>query len=160
LTNRRRSIIDSASIEPGKDSYSIGPTLAAEMHKPPFRPGVAGRIAFFFGPIAGALVSVISLRRMGYPVKAKRVFLWTLVAASILAIALILTPDIFGRVIGFAAEIAFYMILPRLQENEFAEWQAIHIDPEPSNGWNAVGWGFAGLILFLLVLSCFLSPSQ
>ncbi|MGB7622631.1 MAG: hypothetical protein WBN92_09810, partial [Terriglobia bacterium] len=105
LTNSmRRHNIDSAAIEPGKDSSSLGPALPAEMLKPPFRPKVAGRIAFFFSPIAGALVSVISLRRMGHPLKARRIFLWTLLAAVILAVVIILTPDIFGRVIGLAAE--------------------------------------------------------
>ena len=69
LDHSSRFIIDSVAIEPRKDSYSLGPTLPAEMLKPPFRPNVAGRIAFFFSPIAGALVSVSSLRRMGYPVK-------------------------------------------------------------------------------------------
>jgi hypothetical protein len=121
------------------------------MLKPPFRPGVAGRIAFFFSPIAGAFVSVISLRRMGYPVKAKRVFLWTLASSAILAVVIILTPDIVGRGIGIATEIAFYGILPPLQEKEFAEWQAAHFDIEPSNGWKAIGWGFAGLLLFFFV---------
>jgi hypothetical protein len=109
------------------------------MLKPPFRPKVAGRIAFFFSPIAGALVSVVSLRRMGHPLKARRIFLWTLLAAVILAVAIILTPDIFGRVIGLAAEFAFYGILPGLQEKEFSEWQTAHFELQPSNGWKALG---------------------
>ncbi len=107
------------------------------MLKPPFRPNVAGRIAFFFGPIAGAFVSVISLRRMGYPLKAKRIFLWTLAAAAILSVVLLLTPDFLGRIIGLATEIAFYLVFPGLQEREFDQWQADHSDLQPSNGWKA-----------------------
>jgi hypothetical protein len=86
------------------------------MTKAPFRPKVAGRIAFFFGPLAGALISVINLRRFGYPVKAKRVFFWTLVGAAALAVIFLLIPDVLGRVVGLAAEIAFYQVYPRLQE--------------------------------------------
>ncbi len=112
---------------------------------------MAGRIAFFFSPIAGALVSVISLRRMGYPVKARRVLLWTLAAATALAVVIMLTPDILGRAIGLATELAFYLIFPRLQDSEFTEWQAAHSDLQPSNGWKALGWGFAGTLLFLVV---------
>jgi hypothetical protein len=121
------------------------------MLKAPFRPQVAGRIAFFFGPIAGALVSVVSLRRMGHPLRAKRIFLWTLLAAAILAVVLMLTPDLLGRALGLATEIAFYLILPSLQDREFAEWQAAHSGIQPSNGWKALRWGFAGLLLVLFV---------
>jgi hypothetical protein len=60
-------------------------------------------IAFFFGPVAGALVSVISLRRMGFPLKAKRALLWTLLATAVLAAVLLATPDVYGRAIGFGA---------------------------------------------------------
>jgi hypothetical protein len=52
-------------------------------------------------------VSAINLRRFGYPLKAKRVFLWTLVASAALAALLIVTPDLLGRVIGIAAQISY-----------------------------------------------------
>lgn len=61
--------IVSSPILPGRDPYTIGPPLPSETSKAPWRPKIAGRIAFFFGPVAGALVVVISLRRMGYPQK-------------------------------------------------------------------------------------------
>jgi hypothetical protein len=121
------------------------------MSKAPFGPKVAGRIAFFFGPIAGALVSVVSLRRMGFPLRSKRILLWTLLAAVVLAVVLILIPDALGRVVGLAAEILFYLIYPRLQEAEFAQWQNGHPGMQPSSGWGALGWGFAGLLLFVVV---------
>jgi hypothetical protein len=120
------------------------------MLQPPFRPAVAGRVAFWLGPIAGALVSVISLRRMNCPAKANRVFLLTLIAAILLAILLILTPDILSRLIGFGAEIAFWLVFPRIQDWEFEDWQNAHPDVLPSNGWRAIGWGLLGLFLFLL----------
>ena len=140
-----------SAIEPGKDYARLGPTLPAEMSRTPFRPEVAGRMAFFFSPVAGALVSVISLRRMGYPVKAKRIFLWTLLAAAVLAVVLLGIPDIAGRAVGFGAEISCYLMYPRLQETEFAEWEAAHPEVAPSSGWGALGWGIAGLALFFVI---------
>jgi hypothetical protein len=140
-----------SAIEPGKDTYSVGPTLPAEMPKAPYRPKVAGKIAFFFGPVAGALVSVVNLRRFGYPLKARRVLRWTLLGAAALMIVFMLIPDILGRAVGLGAEIAFYMIYPGLQAKEFDEWQSAHPDIEPLNGWKALGWGFAGLALLILI---------
>jgi hypothetical protein len=91
------------------------------------------------------------LRRTGYPLRAKRIFLWTLVAAAILAVALTLTPDILGRAIGLGSELAFYLVFLRLQDKEFAEWQAAHPELGPSNGWKPLGWGFVGVLLFFMV---------
>jgi len=62
------SVASSATVR-GRGSYSIAPPLPSETSKAPWRPKVAGRIAFFFGPVAGALVVAISLRRMGVPTK-------------------------------------------------------------------------------------------
>ena len=121
------------------------------MLKAPFGPQVAGRIAFFLGPIAGAIVSVISLRRMGHPLRAKRTFLWTLLAAAILSVVITITPDILGRVISLGSELAFYLIFPGLQDREFTEWQTAHPELQPSNGWRALGWGLLGTLMFLVV---------
>ena len=151
LTPTWEETIDSTAIEPGKDYGSVGPALAAETPKPPFRPQVAGRIAVFFGPVAGALVPVISLRHMGLPLKAKRTLRWTLLATAVLAAVLLATPDVYGRVIGLGVEISFYLLYPRLQEVEYAAWQSAHTDIEASNGWGAVGWGIVGLVLFFVI---------
>jgi hypothetical protein len=121
------------------------------MLRAPYRPKVAGKIAFFFGPVAGELVSVVNLRRFGYPLKARRVLRWTLLGAAALIIVFILIPDILGQVVGLGAELAFYKIYPRLQGKEFDEWQSAHPDIEPLSGWRALGWGFAGLALFILI---------
>jgi hypothetical protein len=56
-----------------------------------------------------------------------------------------------GRIVGFAAEIAFYSVYPRLQDAEFALWQQANPGIEPSNGWGAMGWGLLGLLLFVVV---------
>lgn len=122
------------------------------MTKAPYRPKAAGRIAFFFGPVAGALVTVVNLRRYGYPLKAKRVLSWTLLAAALLSVVLLLIPDVLSRVIGLIAEFTAYKVYSGLQEKEFEEWQTSHPDIEPRSGWGALGWGVAGLLLFLGII--------
>jgi hypothetical protein len=121
------------------------------MLRAPFRPAVAGRIAFWFSPIAGALVSVISLRRMNWPAKANRVFLFTVIAAIGLSILLLLIPHGPGRLVGLLSELAFWLVFPRIQHQEFEDWQKAHPDVPPSTGWRAIGWGLVGLLLFLLI---------
>jgi disulfide bond formation protein DsbB len=120
--------------------------------KPPFTPKAAGRIGFFFGPVAGAFVSAISLRRMGRPEKAKKVIIITSLAAAGLALVLAVTPDALSRIIGLGAEAAFYFIFPRIQDQEFAEWEAANTASVPSSGWKAIGWGFIGVVLFILIV--------
>jgi len=141
----------SSTIEPGRDMASVGPVLDAERLTPPFEPAVAGRIAFFFGPIAGALVSVVSLRRTGHPLRARQVLRWTIAVAAVMSLVLILLPNGLGRLFGFVAEITFYSVYPKLQNDEFAIWQTANPGVEPSNGWKALGWGFLGAILFFVV---------
>ena len=148
----------SSTIDPGRDLAPLGPVLDAERLTPPFEPAVAGRIAFFFGPIAGALVSVISLRRTGHPVRARQVLRWTIAVAAVMSLVLILLPDGLGRLFGFVAEITFYSVYPKLQKDEFAIWQTANPGVEPSNGWKALGWGFLGLLLFFVVGLLILIP--
>jgi hypothetical protein len=142
--------MSTSSPEFGTGSYSIGPPLPAELLKPPFTPKAAGRIAFFFGPFAGALVSVISLRRMGRPEQASKALSVALFGSLGLAIVLFFIPESFARLVGLGAEFVFYHIFKDLQKDEFAEWQAANASIQPSSGWLAVGWGFLGLLLFLI----------
>jgi hypothetical protein len=129
--------------------YNLGPRLPAELRKPPFTPKATGRIAFFFGPFAGALVSVISLRRMGHPEQASKALSVALFGSLSLAMVLFFIPDPFARFVGLGAEYAFYHIFKDLQKNEFEEWQAANASIQPTNGWLAIGWGFLGLLLSL-----------
>jgi hypothetical protein len=122
------------------------------MPKPPFRPQAAGTIGFFFSIVAGALVSVVSLRRMGHLQKAKRIFWITILGATLMATILILIPDALGRFFGLGLEVVGYLIYPKIQDLEFREWEATHPEIAPSSGWKAVGWGFAGLAAFLAIL--------
>jgi FtsH-binding integral membrane protein len=150
----------SSTIVPGRDLAPVGPVLDAERLTPPFEPAVAGRIAFFFGPIAGALVSVVSLRRTGHPLRARQVLRWTIAVAAVMAIVLILLPEGLGRLFGFVAEITFYTVYPKLQKDEFAIWQTANPGVKPSNGWKALGWGFLGLVLFFVVAMLIVIPLE
>jgi len=143
--------VASPPIDPGRDSYTIGPPLPSEVSNAPWRPKVAGRIAFFFGPVAGALVVVASLRRMGHPQSAKKVLLLALGMAAAEAVIIYFIPDALSRLVGFGAEIAFLLIFPVFMENEFSEWQGAHPSATPSNGWKAIGWGLVGTAVLLLI---------
>lgn len=127
----------------------LGPPLAPEESKPPWRPKVAGVIAFFFGPIAGALVVASSLRRMGYQDRAKQVMFLALGMTVLEAAILFFIP---GALPGFVAEIAFLLFFPAFMEGAFREWQAAHPDANPSSGWSAIGWGLVGIVLFLVIV--------
>jgi hypothetical protein len=145
------AIIASDSFGPGPDSYNLGPPLTQEAAKPPFRPKVAGRIGFFFGVVAGALVSVVNLRRMGHAQKANKIMWITLLAALALAGVIILVPDGLVRLATFASEIVWYVIFPKIQDQEFGQWVVAHENTSPSNGWGALGWGFVGLFVFFVI---------
>jgi hypothetical protein len=99
--------VASSPIVPGTDSYTLGPLLPSEASKAPWRPKVAGRIAFFFGLVAGALIVAISLRRMACQRTAKKVMLLALAAAVAEAAILFFIPDALSRLVGFGSEIAF-----------------------------------------------------
>ena len=118
------------------------------MPKPPFRPQAAGTIGFFFSIVAGALVSIISLRRMGHSQKAKKVLWLTLLGAATI---LILIPAALGRFVGLGLEGVWYFVFPKIQDQEFRQWQATHPDVAPSSGWKALGWGFVGIVAFFAI---------
>lgn len=94
---------------------------------------------------------MISLRRMGHPEQASKAFSVALFGSLGLAIALFFIPDPFARLVGLGAEYAFYHIFKDLQQSVFAEWQAANASIQTTNGWLAIGWGFLGLLLFLVV---------
>lgn len=140
------------TVEPVRDSVNLGPPLPQETPKPPFRPQVAGRIGFFFSILAGALVSIISLRRMGHSEKAKKVLWITVLSAALIAVVLLLMPDALGRLFGLGLEVGWYFVFPKIQDREFQQWQATHADVEPTSGWKALGWGFLGSVLFFVII--------
>jgi len=105
----------------------------------------------FFGPVAGALVVAISLRRMGYEQIAKKVMLLALCVTAAEVGILLLIPEFLSRSVAFGAHVAFLLTFPVLMEKEFSEWQATHPNAMPSNGWNAICWGLVGTVLFFVI---------
>jgi disulfide bond formation protein DsbB len=89
---------------------------------------------------------------MGHREKAKKVILIALLASAGFAALVILIPEALGRLVGLGAEAAFYFLFSGLQDREFDEWQAAHQEVVPTNGWRALGWGFIGVIVFLVFL--------
>jgi len=158
--NHPQSNVDAARLVSGTDSYTLGPPSPAETPKAPWRPKTAGRIAFFFGPFAGAQIVAISLRRMGHHQIARKVFSLALGFSVLEAIILFFIPDTLSRLVGVGAEIAFLLIFPVFMEHEFREWEASNPDVVPSSGWVAIGWGILGSIAFvLLIFVVFLVPA-
>lgn len=138
---------------PGQ-AQNLAPQIApppSEMSIAPWRPKAAGRIAFFFGPVSGALVVAISLRRMGYEQIAKKVMFLALGVTTAEVAILMFVPEFLSRFVGLGAHVAFLLIFPVLMEKEFSQWQATHPNVMPSNGWNAIGWGLVGAVLFFVI---------
>jgi hypothetical protein len=138
--------------ELSRAAMDLGPPLPSEIAKAPWRPKAAGVIAFFFGPVAGALVVAISLRRLGYQQRARKVMFLALGAAAVEAAILFFVPDVMARLVGFGAEIAFLLFFPVYMEGAFNEWQASDPSARPSSGWSALGWGLIGTVVFLLII--------
>jgi hypothetical protein len=130
----------------------MGPTLPAELRKPPFGRKTAGWMVFFFGPIAGSLVASISLRRLGHAEKGKKILLFTLLASVPIAVVLMLTPSALSRFVGIGIEAGAFAIFSKIQDREFAEWQSAHPELTPTSGWKALGWGLLGLIMFVVIV--------
>ncbi|MGB9104112.1 MAG: hypothetical protein WCC59_05080 [Terriglobales bacterium] len=145
--------MSSSAPGPAQEPYYLGPPSVAERaQKAPYRPAVAGKIGFFLGPFAAALVLNVNLRRMGHAEKAKRIMSRTFLAAIPIGIILMRVPNPFGRFVGLGIEIATALIFPPLQQAEFIAWQQANPDIAPSNGWRAIGWGILGVFAFFVLL--------
>src|SRR5260370_42527709 len=96
------------------------------MAKPPFRPGTIGRIAFFFSIVAGSLVCIINLRRMGHADKARKV-LWITIASAVgVACFLLLLADAIGRWVGLLREVAWYFVFRKIHATGVLDWESLH----------------------------------
>ena len=60
---------------------------------PPWKPWVSGLLGFLFGPVAAAIASYVSLRRLGAPRKAAWVLVVTLVGSVLLGTVPYLYPE-------------------------------------------------------------------
>jgi len=88
---------------------------------------------------------------MGYEQIAKKVLLLALAVTAAEVGILLLIPEFLSQFAALGAHVAFLLIFPVLMEKEFGEWQATHPNAMPSNGWNAIGWGLVGTVLFFVI---------
>ncbi len=93
----------------------------------------------------------ISLRRMGFPDAARKVMFLALTLALAMSTVLFFVPDQAGRAVGLVGEIVFLVLFRALIEKQFNQWQAAHPDVTPSSGWNAIGWGLLGAVMFVAI---------
>ena len=124
--------------------------------KPPWKPRVSGRMAFWLGPLAGGIVAFINLRRLGARRKANLTLLST-VATLILALVILIYVIPYyllflGKFIGLGIEVAGFKIFPSIQSKDFETWQVNHPGATTANGWKAIGWGILGLLSFLALI--------
>jgi hypothetical protein len=123
-------------------------------NKPPWRPKVAGYIAFFLGPIAGAFVVAASFRRIGQPQKAQNTVFYTL----LLSIAFLI-PFVLGipagapikKIILLAVEGAGYSVFPSIIRGDYVKWKASNPGVKPRNDYASIGWGLLGALIYFSI---------
>jgi hypothetical protein len=119
---------------------------------PPWRPKVAGYVAFLLGPIAGALVGAASFRRMGQREKAQKTVFYTLVLciAFLIVFTLGIPPDApIKKFIQLSVGGAGYSVFPSIVREDYVKWRTANPDAKPRNDWAAIGWGLLGLFIYL-----------
>jgi hypothetical protein len=133
-------------------SNAIETVLAVS--KPPWRPKVAGYVALFLGPIAGAFVVAASFRSMGHPRKAHQTVLYTL----LLCIAFLI-PFLLGipegapikKIILLSVESAGYSAFPSVVRADYVKWKASNPGVKPRNDYASIGWGVLGALLYIAI---------
>ncbi len=152
----RRAPVADINIEGRSQRFEAGgaiETVLAE-NKPPWRPKVAGYVAFLLGPIAGALVAAASFRSMGQPRKAHQTVFYTL----LLCVAFLI-PFILGipagapikKIILIAVEGAGYSVFPSITRDDYVKWKAANPGVKPRNDYTSIGWGVLGALLYLAI---------
>ena len=123
-------------------------------HKPPWRPKVAGYVAFILGPMAGALVAAATFRRIGQPRKAQQTLLYTLLLSIAFLIPFLLwipAEATIKRIILLAVEGAGYSVFPSIIREDYVRWKTANPDVKPRNDWAAVGLGVLGALVYLTI---------
>jgi hypothetical protein len=121
---------------------------------PPWRPKVAGYVAFLLGPIAGALVAAASFRRMGQLEKAQKTLFYTLLLCIAFLVIFILgiPPDApIKKIIVLAVAGAGYSVFPSVIREDYVKWRTANPAAKPRNDWAAIGWGLLGLLIYLTI---------
>ena len=88
---------------------------------------------------------------MGHSQKAKKLLWVSTLAATLMATIVILEPVGPVHLFVLCLEGVCFFVFPKIQGQEFRQWEATHPNIVPSSGWKAVGWGFAGLAAFFAI---------
>jgi len=141
-------------MEDGNQGIGAGTPIEVvrDGNKPPWRPKVAGYVALFLGPVAGALVAAASFRRMGQPRKARQTVFY-----SLLFCVAFLIPFLVGipadaaikKIILLAVEGAGYSVFPSIVREDYVKWRNANPAMKPRNDWAAAGWGILGALVYL-----------
>ncbi len=129
---------------------------------PPWTPLAASWATIFLGPLAGALVTAVNLRRLARPDKALFALVTGLASLGLLGAIWISGLGVGDRgllsyLLLSAGNIGLYLYL---QQADFATWVRTHPRDVPISPWAAASWaliGFAVTMLALLTLLTALS---
>jgi H+/Cl- antiporter ClcA len=122
----------------------------SDVSTPPWSLWVVGSIGFLFGPVASALITYFNFKWMGKPDKANWTLGLTLIGVVIYSVILARSSaneaETMGEFLGNAVSPFLY---PAIQWGDFKNWELN--ERETYNGWRSIGWGFLGMIIFLLL---------
>jgi hypothetical protein len=128
--------------------------------KPPWRPKVAGYVALFLGPIAGAFVAAASFRKMGQPQKAQQTVFYTLLLciAFLIPFLLGIPADVpIKKIILLAVEGAGYSVFPSIIRQDYVKWKASNPGVKPRNDYASIGWGVLGALTYFAIAALILA---
>jgi hypothetical protein len=120
----------------------------------PWRPKVAGYAGLLLGPMAGALVAAVSLRRMGQLEKAQKTVFYTLLLCMAFLIVFILgipSDAPIKKFILLAVAGAGYSVFPSVIREDYVKWRAANPAGKPRNDWAAIGWGLLGALIYFAI---------
>ncbi len=126
---------------------------------PPWSPLAATWATIFLGPLAGALVTAVNLRRLARPDKALFALVTGLVSLGLLGAIWISGLGVGDRglltyLLLSAGNIGLYLYL---QQADFATWVRTHPRDVPVTPWAAASWALIGFAVTMLALLALLT---
>ncbi|MGL1935588.1 MAG: hypothetical protein OCD01_11225 [Fibrobacterales bacterium] len=120
--------------------------------KLPWKPWVTGFYGASFGPISAGIITYLNLKRMGHRDKGYKIFSATMIISFLIIAFLIYLPDDVPEFYGRIFQALVSVLFPMLQTSEFKLWlNEDTLGNSPRNGWSALGWGFLGMIAFIIM---------
>ena len=118
----------------------------------PWKPRVVPEMTILFGPLAGAIVTALTLKRLNEARKG----LWTL-AGGVL-VSLVVTYIAYhatwqgALVLGAIVQIGAALLYLHLQSDPFENWELRFATARARSEWSALGWAVLGLVLMVLLV--------